>query len=308
MPGRASRPSLWGEPVLVGEGDVSRRAARPSLRVLERRDLDAAVQLCGRNLVSNLFVASRLKSHGLGPRHSGWELWGWYESGELVSMCWSGANLVPVEATPDAIEAFAAHARRSGRRCSSLVGPAPAVLGLWSRLESGWGPAREVRERQPLMALTSPPLVAPDPAVRRGRLDELEMLIPACVAMFTEEVGYSPVAADGGAIYRGQVTSLVASGRSFVRVDTEPTGAAVTFKAELGSVTAEAVQVQGVWVRPQRRGEGLAAPGMAAVATIVQAEIAPVVSLYVNDYNERAIRAYRTVGFREVDTYATVLF
>src|SRR5205814_989732 len=98
------------------------------------------------------------------------------------------------------------------------------------------------------------------------------------------------------------------SGRSFVRIDDEPAGASVTFKAELGSVTPGAVQVQGVWVRPERRGKGLAAPGMAAVAAIVQAEIAPVVSLYVNDFNERAIRAYRTVGFREVGTYATVLF
>jgi predicted GNAT family acetyltransferase len=47
---------------------------------------------------------------------------------------------------------------------------------------------------------------------------------------------------------------------------------------------------------------------MAAVANIVRAEVAPVVSLYVNDFNERAIRAYRRVGFREVGMYATVLF
>jgi predicted GNAT family acetyltransferase len=296
--------------VIVPEGDVSRtaRASRPSLRMLERRDLDAALALCGRDLVANLFVASRLQSHGVSARHTGWELWGWFDGGELVSMCWSGANLVPVEATPDAIEAFANHARRTGRRCSSLVGPASTVLPLWSRLEPVWGPAREIRGHQPLMALDTAPLVEPDPRVRRGRMDELEMLVPACVAMFTEEVGYSPVAADGGAVYRGQVTSLVASGRSFVRIDDGPAGPGVTFKAELGSVTREAVQVQGVWVRPERRGEGIAAPGMAAVATIVRAEVAPVVSLYVNDFNERAIRAYRRVGFREVGTYATVLF
>ena len=36
--------------------------------------------------------------------------------------------------------------------------------------------------------------------------------------------------------------------------------------------------------------------------------MAPVVSLYVNDYNEAAMAAYRRVGFRPVGTYATVLF
>ena len=38
------------------------------------------------------------------------------------------------------------------------------------------------------------------------------------------------------------------------------------------------------------------------------AEIAPAVSLYANAYNVRALAAYRAVGFRQVGTYATVLF
>jgi len=223
-------------------------------------------------------------------------------------MCWAGANLVPVQADADAVEAFAARARRSGRHCSSLVGPAEAVLDLWYRLEPYWGPAREVRDRQPLMALSGPPLVAPDPRVRRSRIDELRVVVPACVAMFTEEVGYSPVTSDGGALYQAQVTALVSSGRSFVRIDDGPTGPAVAFKAELGSVTPDAVQVQGVWVDPRRRGEGLAAPGMAAVVEAVRRDVSPVVSLYVNGYNHRALRVYEKVGFRQVGTFATVLF
>ena len=47
---------------------------------------------------------------------------------------------------------------------------------------------------------------------------------------------------------------------------------------------------------------------MAAVALHVQRSVAPVVSLYVNGYNARAVRAYRRVGFTEVGTFATILF
>jgi len=281
---------------------------RSGLRILDRRDTEEALEVCRRDLVANLFVAARLHRRVARGQHRGGELWGWYERGTLRSLCWSGANLVPVEATEDALEAFAARARHLGRQCSSLVGPAPAVLSLWNRLGRYWGPARQVRAHQPLMSLDGPPLVVPDPAVRRGRTEELDLIIPACVAMFIEEVGYSPVATDGGAVYHGQVTGLVAGGRSFVRMDAGPRGPEVTFKAELGSVTPEAVQVQGVWVSPYRRGEGLAAPGMAAVVEITRREVAPVVSLYVNDFNVRAVRAYRRVGFREVGSYATVLF
>jgi predicted GNAT family acetyltransferase len=277
---------------------------RSSLRVLDRHDVEDAVAVCARDIVANLFVAARLVSTGIQSRGGGGDLWGYYSGGQLRSLCWSGANLVPVEADEEAIEAFAARVRRHGRQCSSIVGPAQAVLPLWSRLAPYWGPPREVRPDQPLMSLHGPPQVGPDPAVRRSRLDELDVIVPACVAMFTEEVGYSPVAADGGALYHAQVTSLVSEGRSLVRMD----DGEVVFKAELGAVTPWAVQVQGVWVSPRRRGQGLAAPGMAAVVRLVRAEIAPVISLYVNGFNTRAIRTYQRVGFAQVGTFATVLF
>jgi uncharacterized protein len=37
-------------------------------------------------------------------------------------------------------------------------------------------------------------------------------------------------------------------------------------------------------------------------------EIAPVTSLYVNGFNTRARSTYERVGFRQVGTFATVLF
>ena len=69
----------------------------------------------------------------------------------LTSLCYAGANLVPICATPRAVRAFADRARRAGRRCSSIVGPAEATALLWRLLEPSWGPAREVRAHQPLM-------------------------------------------------------------------------------------------------------------------------------------------------------------
>ena len=63
-----------------------------------------------------------------------------------------------------------------------------------------------------------------------------------------------------------------------------------------------------MWVPEDRRGEGLAAAGMAAVVELVRREIAPVVSLYVNEWNAPARRAYEKVGFRETARFATVMF
>src|SRR6266581_6039004 len=131
------------------------------------------------------------------------------------------------------------------------------------------------------MSIATPPRVAADPAVRQVRPGEGGVLRPACVAMFTEEVGVSPVGGDGGGLYRARVGELVSSGRAFARIE----DGQVVFKAEIGAVTPLACQVQGVWVRPDLRGRGLAAAGMAAVVTEALRSVAPVVSLYVNDFN-----------------------
>jgi predicted GNAT family acetyltransferase len=47
---------------------------------------------------------------------------------------------------------------------------------------------------------------------------------------------------------------------------------------------------------------------MAAVAKIALASIAPVVTLYVNDYNAPARGAYLRAGFAEQGTFMSVLF
>lgn len=274
-------------------------------RLLDDRDRAAALAICDADPVANVFVASRIRALGMEPGRLGAQIWGYAGSdGRLTSVCYAGANLVPVQATSEALAAFADRALRQGRRCSSVVGPSAAVTELWGYLSPRWGPAREVRAAQPLMAIDGPPLGAPDPGVRPVRLGEVDILLPACVAMFTEEVGVSPLSGDGGAAYRARVTELVRSGRAFARIE----NGRVIFKAEVGAATPQACQVQGVWVRPDHRGRGLAAPGMAAVVNEARESIAPIVSLYVNDFNTPARATYRRVGFAEVGEFMSVLF
>ena len=275
-----------------------------SLRLLNDRDRDDVLELCDRDPVVNVFVSSRVHEAGLDPVRLGGQMWGFVPGGRLTSACYAGANLVPVGATPAAATAFAGRARLQGRRCSSIVGPAETVRQMWELLRPYWGQPREIRDAQPVMAISGPPRVAADPHLRRVRPSELDVLLPASVAMFTEEVGVSPLGPDGGAAYRARVAELIALGRAFARIE----DGRVMFKAEIGAVTPHACQVQGVWVRPELRGRGLAVAGMAAVVQEALRSIAPVVSLYVNDFNAPARAVYRKVGFTEVATLTSILF
>jgi predicted GNAT family acetyltransferase len=184
------------------------------------------------------------------------------------------------------------------------VGPSDAVAGLWDHLSEHWSTPRELRWNQPHLEIGDPPRVAPDPAVRRTTPADLEILYPACVAMYTEEVGVSPEDGGGCDMYRARVAQLISKGWSFARIE----HGRVLFKAEIAAVSPYACQVQGVYVDPSRRGEGLATAGMAAVVDVALREIAPVVSLYVNEHNVAARGAYAAVGFEQTATFSTIMF
>ena len=120
--------------------------------------------------------------------------------------------------------------------------------------------------------------------------------------MFIEEVGIDPRAGDGGRGYRRRVASLIESGRAWARFE----DGEVVFKAEIGALSRRIGQIQGVWVHPDYRGAGVGTAGTAAVANAVVAT-GRTASLYVNDFNRIARRAYSRVGFRQIATFATVL-
>ncbi len=273
-------------------------------RLLGDGDRWAVQQLLDTDPYAAAQVAEQVQAFGLAWWRSQARIFGYNPGYGLESVCWLGHNLIPVRATPTAVSAFAELVGLNARSCSAIVGDAGAVLDLWAALRPAWGPAREVRPCQPLLAIARPAAVPPDPAVRLVRDNEIDILVPAAIAMYTEEVGVSPLQDGSARAYRQRVRDLVRGRRAYARfIDGR-----VVFKAELAVVTRHTAQVQGVWVAPEWRGRGLGSQGVAAVVQDALARVAPTVSLYVNDFNHAARRVYARCGFTEVGTLATVLF
>lgn len=274
------------------------------VRQLGESERRAVERLLDRDPYAGAQVAERVAARGLAWWRAEGRILGYGPRRQLESICWLGGNLTPVLADRSAVLAFADLLAGEHRFCSSIVGRADAVLALWEQLSAYWGPARDVRANQPLLATDALPSVPIDPEVRQVRPGEVDALFPAAVAMYTEEVGVSPLIDDGGRSYRRRLAELVRAGRAYARfVDGR-----VVFKAELAVVTRRTAQVQGVWVDPQWRGRGIATAAMAAVVRDALLRVAPTVSLYVNDFNLPARRVYARCGFRPVGTLATVLF
>lgn len=267
-------------------------------RPLTAADAAALRELIDADPYVNAVLAARLTAAPVSSR----ELVG--VGDPLVAACYVGGTLLPVGGAAPEWAALAGFLGTHPRPCSSIVGAAETIAGLWPELEPAWGPAREIRPVQPLLVLDREPAVAADPFVRLARPGDLDTYLPAAAAMFTEELGIAPVRGARAQALRTRLAGLIASRQALVRTDARGT---VVFKAEVAAVSRHTAQVQGVWVHPDRRGQGL---GTAAMAAVVRhaLRLAPAVSLYVNDFNRPARRVYEHLGMRQIGTVSTVLF
>lgn len=272
-------------------------------RILTGSDAAIARRLVAEDPVTNVFVGSRIDAGVLNPGAPG-VLWGWPAEAP-TALLHIGANLVPVATDSGPLAAFVEAAGKR-RTCQSIVGPSWITLPLWRALADRWGKAysqvRELRRRQPVMAIAAAPRTIADPRVRPITTADFDSYFAASVAMYTEEVGADPLASADSS-YRSYCRWLVDSGRAFGIVE----DGRVIFKSDIGAASGPAAQIQGVWLDPALRGRGLSAPAVAAVTEYVLADY-QIACLYVNDFNVRAIRSYERVGYEQVGEFATVLF
>lgn len=276
-----------------------RRSARVSR--LSPKYADAAREICSRDPVGSVLAAVNLTA----MRFAASSMLGALDK-ELRSIMWSGANLIPVATTPEQRGMYADFLSSRTRRSSAIVGPADEVHDMADLLVPAWGTPTEVRACQPSLVATA--ATGPiDPRVRRALPEDGPMVAPASIAMFTEEVGYDPTTY--GPSYVNRVFDLCRRGHTFVRTGIGPDGQErIEFKADIGALALGVAQIQGVWVAPDLRGHGIGTAAMNAVVAMITADIAPTVSLYVNDYNHAARAVYDKCGFTQVGEYATISY
>ena len=111
---------------------MSETVIRSGVRVLSGADQADAVRLLAASPIENVFVASRVRSAGLEPRDLGCPIWGYEEEGRLRALCHAGSNLVPVNAGPAAVHAFAEYAGSLVLTSSDSTARAAAAPEVWS--------------------------------------------------------------------------------------------------------------------------------------------------------------------------------
>ncbi len=268
---------------------------KPAVVRLTAADLPAIRRLLDADPVTNVYLRSELR---LGARGDGW--WGLGTNGTLRAMVAAGPLTVPWIPDPSDAPPLAEAIVREGPP-RLLIGPAPAIRALRSAMPVHPLPV-EVRDPQPFLVLDRLPGAASATPMRRASPGDLDRLVVAAAAMHREEMGVDPLLLDAVG-WRGRMAGLVERGWAYVWME----GGEVLFKVELSAWTAEAVQLQGVWTDPGHRRRGLATLGLGAVCAELLREV-PICTLYVNAYNEPALRLYHRLGFRHAGDFATIIY
>ncbi len=253
-------------------------------------ELRQILEFCAKEPVERVFLED-IARRGLGRFVGVGE-----RDGTLEALCHVGANVVPAGS---GCERFGDRVGRSGARM--IIGEETAVGELWSRVRPRLPEPRDDRPGQPVYSIDE----SPEPGntgLRAARLDDLELLVPACAAAHAEEIGIDPLARDPQG-FRWRTRAQIEEGRSWVWLE----DGVILFKAEASAWTPAAVQLQQVWVDPAVRNRGNAQRGMRDLCRLLLAEV-PSVCLFVRPENAPALRVYEAVGMRRVLTYRSLIF
>ncbi len=215
--------------------------------------------------------------------------------GDLRALCHVGANVVP---SGEGCDAFADAAVAGDARM--LIGESGAVSELWRAARARLPAPREDRPRQPVYVLTEPPGPGAS-GLRAATRDDLDRLIPACLAAHELELGADRRGRDDEA-FRWRTEAQIVDRRSWVWLKDD----VVLFKAEAAAWTPSAVQIQQVWVDPDARGRGHAGRGLRDLCRLLL-ETTPTVTLFVRTDNAPAIALYQSIGMTQALEYRTVL-
>lgn len=201
-----------------------------------------------------------------------------------------------------AARALGAHLARHMPDLRTLVGPAETTVPFRSFFPV---PDDLVVLRQRSYALRAEQLSgAGTAALRPATLHDENDLVRAGLAMHEGEVG-RPLRPGAEAAFARATRAKIVSERAWVARD--PYTDRLLFKAGIASASAEVAQLEGVWVDPEFRRQGIAAQCMAALCRRLLTQHRTL-ALVVEASNQPARALYARLGFRVGGPYETVMY
>ena len=278
--------------------------------IVEQAGYPEMVEVFGwldRDPVVNAYLVALVLRDGLGaPRD---EYWVARRGGALAGLvCLGGSSgaVLPVGDDPAGLTALAecvAERIVVVPRHFQVVGPRVAVAAMVARLrEAGLAPRLELTQTYMAVERGGLPPFERLAELRPARPEDYDLVHRTGAELRAEELEEDPRQADPET-YARRVEEECRQGYTYLWL----ADGALLFRASLSALTADAVQISGVFVPPGHRNRGLARRGLAELCTRLFARTRAA-CLFVNDSNAPAIAVYLRLGFRPCAQWASAFF
>jgi predicted GNAT family acetyltransferase len=179
-----------------------------------------------------------------------------------------------------------------------IMGEQDRVAEFWSNYsKSGRQPRLACREW--LLEAQIPTKSRSETELRLATEEELSLVMPIQAQLALEESGVDPMKVDPEG-FRKRCLRRIKQGRTWVLFE----GDSLVFKADVISETNEVVYLEGIWVKDDRRNDGVGTKCMNELTRRLLTQ-AKSICLLANELNVGAITFYRKCGFMFRATYET---
>jgi ribosomal protein S18 acetylase RimI-like enzyme len=266
---------------------------------LKREHQESVLAFLEASPIENVMVIDRIREDGL-PGRAYQEFVGWRAGDAWLAVAFFSGDIAIYAPTGEGVEAIAHYALRRVPLVPRIISRRETVDAFWEVFREA--PYPVLFDRRQLVYTLAPADLrdAPEPAMRAATLDQLDEVARLASAMSYEEIQMDPLR-DHPIGYRRLIEQRIRMGRYWVLVE----DGRIRFQVHLNSVTPQAGQITGVYTPPEFRGRGYARRGMGAFCRAALAQ-APLLCLFVNDFNTAARRLYEGVGFKPCMEYRAI--
>jgi ribosomal protein S18 acetylase RimI-like enzyme len=222
------------------------------------------------------------------------------EHGELEGVGLIGHTILINAFSRRALEALAAVARREASP-HLLMGDRNTVQSFWHYYA---GAGMLPRHVCPILFLHRTPFTDHEqvPGLRLAAREDLEHVVQAQAAMVRETSGVDPLAKDPTG-FRERYVRRIEKRRVWVLIENDR----LVFKTDVIADTADAVYIEGVYVKPEERGKGIGQRCLTQAGHSFLGHT-KAIYLFVENEEKRTRSFYNKLGFKEGGQYDLLFF
>jgi len=278
----------------------AREAGSPTVKRLTQEHEAEVLAFLAERPVHTFGMVGYIHANGLVSEHNRGGFYGCRnEDGQLEGVALIGHHILLETRTDAAIEAFA-HLAKECRDAHMVLGEHDEVERFWScYADGGQAPRLFCRELLLEQRELNETLEAV-PGLRRAESDDLELIVPAHAQCAFDESGVDPLQVDPEG-FRERCARRIERGKTWVWIE----NGRLLFKADVITDTPLVAYLEGVWVDPQERGNGVGSRCMSELGKDLRTR-SGAVCLLVNEKFLAARALYASVGYEFIGCYDTI--